>query len=128
MESRRIIDIPLFEASPLLRRREPREAVVRRVDFGRFPRVCAERGLRRGLTHNLSTGGLCLRSEQPEPVGALLKLTVHDEDGRPGTERIGRVAWSRPTSAGEHWMGIALLADAGTGPIRIRYRMRPEAA
>ncbi len=124
MKNVHIIDIPLFEASPLLRRSEPRDAVVRRVDFCRFPRVCADGRLRRGFTHNLSAGGLCLRAEQPEPIGGLIRLTVFGPGGDPGQERLGRVAWTRPTGASEHLMGISLLADLGKTPLRIRYRRK----
>jgi len=120
-----VIEIPLYEASALLRRREPREEAVRRVDFCRFPRVCADGRRRRGLTHDVSPNGLRIRVEQPEPVGALIRLRLWGEDGKPGRERLGRVAWSRAVGGGEHHLGVALLPDTGQRPIRLRYRRRP---
>ena len=116
-----VIDIPLYEASPLGRRREVREPAIRAVDFCRFPRVCADGRLRRGFTLDLSGGGLRLRTNDAEPLGALLRLWVYGLDSVRGRERLGRVAWTRPADDGKHCLGIALLPDTGNAPIRLRY-------
>ena len=123
------IEVPLFESSPANRRQEDREEVVRSVEFCRFPRVCADTRLRRGFTRNLSTGGLCLRVEQAEPVGALLRLAVRGIDGEAGEPVLGRVAWTRPSrdSEGGHWLGIAVLEASGQAPVRLRLRRTREA-
>ena len=117
-----VIDVPLYDASPLGRRREVREPAIRAVDFCRFPRVCADGRLRRGMTLDLSSGGLRVRTADPLPSGALLRLWVYGLDSARGRERLGRVAWTRPAEDGEHCLGIALLPDTGNAPIRLRYR------
>lgn len=121
-----LVQIPLFESPPQQRRREIRQDVVRRVDYCRFPRVCAEQRARTGFTRDLSPAGLCLRTERVEPVGSLLRLTVRTLDGLPSREAIGRVAWTRPTLDGVHWMGLELIDAIPGRPLRIRYlRHRP---
>ena len=121
-----IIEIPLYEAPPGGRRREVRAPAIRAVDFCRFPRVCADANLRRGFTLDLSSRGLRIRTPDPEPLGALLRIWVYAEDAARGRERLGRVAWTRPAEDGEHCLGIALLPDTGNAPIRLRYRRHPE--
>jgi len=120
------IQIPLFETPGReIRRREEREAVVRHVEYCRFPRVCADQRLRVGFTRDLSASGLCLRAEGPEPAGALLRVALRRIDGRREREGIARVAWSRPVGDGTYWLGLALLESDPSRPIRIRTLSRP---
>lgn len=119
------IQIPLFETSEPLRRAEVREDRVQVVRYCRFPRVCADQRLRTAFTRDVSPSGLCVRVDVAEPVGALLRLTPRGVDGKPGPERIGRVAWTRPTTDGGQWLGVALLECEQRQPIRIRYVRRP---
>lgn len=118
------VQIPLFQPTAPVRRCESREDVVRRVDYCRFPRVCAEHHPRTGFTRDVSPAGLCLRAELPEPVGSLLRLTLCDIDGRPSREAIGRVAWTHPTLDGVHWLGVHLTDTMPGQPLRIRYLRR----
>jgi len=120
------VQIPLFESSGERRRCEPRRDVVRHVDYCRFPRVCADQRSRVGFTRDVSANGLCLRTDCPEPLGSLLRVTLRGIDGAPTHEAIARVAWSRPTVDGSHWLGLALLAAVPNQPLRIRYLQRPE--
>ncbi len=91
-------------------RREPREDLVRRVEYCRFPRVRADQRLRIGATRDLSASGLCLRAEEAEPVGALLRIALCALDGHAGPEAIARVAWTAPVGDGSHWVGLAVVA------------------
>lgn len=119
------IQIPLFETLEPARRGEDRHDRVQAVQYCRFPRVCADQRLRTGFTRDVSGSGLCVRVDQGEPVGALLRLIPRGVDGEPETERIGRVAWARPAADGGSWLGIALLDCEQRRPIRIRYVRRP---
>lgn len=102
------------------RRREPREKILRGVEYCRFPRICADQRPRLAFTRDLSDSGLCLHVEQPEPEGALLRVVIRGVDGEPVKEAIARTVWSRPADDGGHWMGLFLEADRRS-PIRIRY-------
>jgi len=116
------IQIPLFEQSDRsARRRESRETLVRRVEYCRFPRVCADQRLRVGFTRDVSGGGLCLRSDDPEPVGSLLRLALHALDGRAEPERLARVAWTSRGDDGGHLLGLELLEARASRPVRIHY-------
>jgi len=119
------IQIPLFEPDEPLRRHETREDRVKVVQYCRFPRVCADQRMRTAFTRDVSSSGLCVRVEGAEPIGALLRLIPRGVDGEPEPERIGRVAWTRPTADGGRWLGISLLDCERRQPIRIRYVRRP---
>jgi len=119
------LQIPLFESSGELRRREPRCDVVRHVDYCRFPRVCADQCSRVGFTRDISAGGLCLRTDCEEPVGSLLRVTLRGVDGTPTRESLARVAWTRPTVDGGQWLGLALVDVFQNRPLRIRYLRQP---
>ncbi len=120
------VRVPLHAFSdPNAKRREQREPLVRRVEFCRFPRVCADQRQRVGFTRDISRSGLCLRTEQPEPVGSLLRLVVRGVDGEPQPAALARVAWTRRDEDGSHWMGLAQLASRADAPMRIQYVRRP---
>jgi hypothetical protein len=93
---------------------------MRHVEYCCFPRVRADQHVRVGATRDLSASGLCLRAEQAEPRGALLRVTVRGIDGRPEREAIARVVWQAPASDGMHWLGLALIAAPPGLPLRIR--------
>ncbi len=121
------IQIPLFApgTEPFeTERKEPRESLVRNVEFCRFPRICADQRLRLGFTRDVSESGLCLRAESAEPRGALLRVMLRNIDGEPLREAIARVVWTAPAGSGGHWMGLALEAGRRQ-PIRIRYLRGP---
>lgn len=120
--------IPLFETPEPARRAAERQDRVQAVQYCRFPRVCADQRLRTGFTRDVSDGGLCVHVDQGEPVGALLRLIPRGVDGEPESERIGRVAWTRPSADGGRWLGIALLDCEQRQPIRLRYVRRPTSA
>ena len=104
---------------------EIRKDRVKAVQYCRFPRVCTEPQLKTAFTRDVSASGLCVRIEGSEPVGALLRLIPRGVDGEPETERIGRVAWTRPAEDGGRWLGIALLASEWHAPIRTKRILRP---
>jgi hypothetical protein len=97
------------------RRKEPREAVVRLVEYTPFPRTRCSQPQRVGFTRNVSASGLCLRANSVRPVGSLLRVRLRGIDGRPESEAIGRVCWAEPTTDGACWLGVSLLAR-GSGP------------
>jgi hypothetical protein len=91
------------------RRREPRQRLVRPVEYAPFPRTSGEQLERRGVTRDVSTSGMCLRLEAPEPVGSLLRVIVADVEGRPALGSVGRVAWARPVAEGVWHVGLAVV-------------------
>jgi hypothetical protein len=95
------------------RRREKRDPLVRQVEIHPFPRVLLARQ-QIGTTRDLSASGLCLRADEEQPVGSLLRVIVRGVDGRPALESIGRVAWCRPAAADTSWVGLSLVASRKT--------------
>jgi hypothetical protein len=118
------IQIPLFSDDARARheRCEARHALVRQVVYCGYPRAAADQRPRLGLTRDVSTAGMCLRAEAPEPVGALLRVIVRAVDGGTEHEAIARVAWTRPAEEGGHWMGLAMVEAKAARPLRVRPR------
>ena len=81
-------------------RREPRQDVVRHVEYCSFPRARSDQRLWVGFTRDLSPSGMCVRVDTPERVGSLLRVTLREVDGQPRLESIARIAWSSPTIDG----------------------------
>lgn len=105
-------------------RREPRQRVVRHVEYCPFPRARPDQCLRVGFTRDLSASGMCLRVDAPERVGSLLRVTLRAVDGRPEREGIARIAWSSPSSDGGHWIGLSLVAPGRRHPVAVRHHPR----
>ena len=95
-------------------RREPRRDTVRIVEYARFPRVGPDRGPRIGFTRDISASGMCIGVEEPETVGALLRVAVRDLDGRPSRPSIERVVWCSRDRHGRHWIGLERLTDTNS--------------
>jgi hypothetical protein len=93
-------------------RKEPRESLVRIVEYAPFPRMRGDQRERRGSTMNVSASGMCLAAEILEPVGSLLRLVVRSVTGRPEVEALGRVVWAAVDPAGGPRFGIALVPDS----------------
>jgi hypothetical protein len=87
-------------------RSETRRDEVRIVEYTLFPRVAAGEMPRIGFTRDVSESGMCIGSDQPEPVGSLLRVVVRDADGRPERPCVERVVWCRAASDGRHWIGL----------------------
>jgi len=87
-------------------RSEARRDAVHVLEYSRFPRVAADPGAHLAFTRDLSASGMCISSDQREPVGSLLRVVVRDEEGRPLPARIERVVWCRPAGDGRHWIGL----------------------
>jgi len=120
------VQMPLFESdAPTTRRDEERSDRVQAVQYCRFPRAYADQRFRTAFTRDVSESGLCVRVDDPEPIGALIRVIPRGVDGEPETERIGRVAWTRPTADGGRWLGIALLESGQREPVRVRNVRRP---
>ena len=105
-------------------RREPREELVRHVEYCPFPRARPDQCLRVGFTRDLSPSGMCVRVDTPERVGSLLRVILREVDGRRRLESIARIAWSSPTVDGGHWIGLALLEPGRRHPIPVRREPR----
>ena len=84
---------------------------MRLVEYTRFPRVGPDRGPRIGFTRDLSSSGMCIGTDEPETVGALLRVAIRDLDGRPSRPCIERVVWCSPAGGGRHWIGLERLTD-----------------
>ena len=105
-------------------RREPRQEVVRHVEYCPFPRVRSDQCLRVGFTRDLSESGMCVRVDTPERVGSLLRVTLREVDGQPRLESIARIAWASATIDGAHWVGLSLLKPGRRQPTLVRHRPR----
>ena len=105
-------------------RREPRQEVVRHVEYCSFPRARSDQRLRLGFTRDLSPSGMCIRVDAPERVGSLLRVTLREVDGQPRLESIARIAWSSPTIDGAHWVGLSLLKPGRRQPALVRHGPR----
>ena len=90
-------------------RREERLDVIRRVEYAPYPRAHRDQAERVGFTRDVSATGMCLRIDDPEPEGSLLRITQSGLDGQPDRESIARVVWSAPTIDGGCWIGLSLL-------------------
>jgi hypothetical protein len=93
-------------------RSQEREETVRIVEYSRFPRVAPLQNLRVGFTRDLCAAGMCLGVDECEPVGSLLRLSVHDVTGRCADAFIGRVVWTGVEQDGRFWLGLELLTEA----------------
>ncbi len=105
-------------------RREPREEVVRHVEYYPYPRARSDQGLRIGFTRDICPSGMCVRVDTTERVGSLLRVTLREVDGRPTLESIARIVWSAPAIDGGLWIGLSLVEAARPRPIRVRYQPR----
>lgn len=92
-------------------RREERHDAVRIVEYTRFPRVGAGAGPRFAFTRDHSASGMCIGCDEPEPPGALLRLSVRDLDGRASSPRLERVVWCEPAGDGRFWLGLERVTD-----------------
>ena len=90
---------------------EPREEVLRIVEYTRFPRLAPEARPRLGFTRDLSPSGLCLGTEAAEPIGSLLRVTVREIDGRAKPASVQRVVWCSSERVGRFWLGLELQAE-----------------
>ncbi len=90
---------------------EPREEVLRIVEYTRFPRLAPEARPQLGFTRDLSPSGLCLGADTAEPIGSLLRVTVREIDGRATPASVQRVVWCSSERDGRFWLGLELLAE-----------------
>ncbi|MDJ0848992.1 MAG: PilZ domain-containing protein [Myxococcota bacterium] len=79
---------------------------VRIVEYSRFPRSGPDAGPRLAFARDVSATGLCIGCEEPEPLGAALRLAVRALDGRPCPARLVRVVWCEPAGDGRYWLGL----------------------
>jgi hypothetical protein len=103
--------VALDSLSPATLRREPRVDTVRIVEYAPFPRVGAQQGPRIGFTRDISRSGMCIGTDEAEPVGALLRVSVRELDGRSSPPCIERVVWCSRTPEGRHWIGLERLTE-----------------
>ena len=92
-------------------RREQRVDEVRSAEYTPFPRTRASQTPRRGFTRDISPLGMCLGVDEPEQIGALLRIEVRQLDGQSIGATIGRIAWCEPTRDGRYWIGLDLLCE-----------------
>jgi uncharacterized protein (TIGR02266 family) len=76
------------------RRRRPRVLVGMRVDVR-----CPDRqAFIQGYALNVSTGGVFVRTREPQPVGTRLQFDFRTADGRSALRGLGEVVWHAPPS------------------------------
>jgi hypothetical protein len=111
----RVPDLRKLKSSPTPIRREIRVDEIRIAQYTPFPRENASQQPRVGFTRDVSGLGMCLGVDQPEPLGALLKIDVRSLDGESLGASIGRVVWSSGSRDGRHWLGLDLLCETNGG-------------
>ncbi len=99
----------LEPGEPPSRRAHPRIENVRIVEYTPFPRLAPDQHPRGGFTRDLSEGGMCIGVDDPEPVGALLRVTLLGVDGCPGRPCVERVVWCSQARDSRHWLGLEQL-------------------
>lgn len=92
-------------------RGEPRNDVVRIVEYTRFPRVGSGTRKHLAFTRDLSASGMCIGADEPEPSDSLLRVTLRDVDGGQRAAAVDRVVWCRPTRDGRWWIGLESLTE-----------------
>ena len=90
-------------------RREKRERVFRAAEYSPYPRVGRDQRRLNAFVRNESTSGMCLVSDQSEPVGCCLRVGLQSVDGFPTRDALARVVWTRTQANGRHWMGLSLV-------------------
>lgn len=112
-----------FVAGNLARgvRREPRRDGLRQVDYSPFPRMRLDAGTRLGLLVNESDAGLCLVTNEGEPIGALLRVMVRGLHGRTSRDVVARVVWCQQGDSGRSRMGLELLRESQSQMLRVRH-------
>ncbi|MFP8878715.1 MAG: hypothetical protein AAEJ52_09220 [Myxococcota bacterium] len=100
-----------LKSSPSPVRRESRTDEVRIAQYTPFPRASATRQPRVGFTRDVSSLGMCLGVDHPEPIGALLKIDVRRLDGQSMGASIARVVWCAEARDGRHWIGLDLMCE-----------------
>lgn len=98
---------PAGEAASM--RAHERSENVRIVEYTPFPRLAPDQHPRVGFTRDLSEGGMCIGVDDPEPVGALLRISLLGVDGCPGRPCVDRVVWCTQARDGRHWLGLERL-------------------
>ena len=94
-------------------RREARVDEVRVVEYTPFPRVHGSQRPRIGFTRDVSSLGMCVGVDEPEPLYTLLRVDVRQTTGQSIGASIGRVVWCSETRDGRFWLGLDLLCEAG---------------
>jgi hypothetical protein len=95
-------------------RQEKRERVFRVAEYSPYPRVGRDQRRLNAFVRNESTSGMCLVSDQSEPVGCCLQVGLQGVDGFPTRNALARVVWTRPQTNGRHWMGLSLVEPEST--------------
>ena len=95
-------------------RREKRERVFRVAEYSPYPRVGRDQRRLNAFVRNESTSGMCLVSDQSEPVGCCLRVALQGVDGFPTRDALARVVWTRTQTNGRHWMGLSLVEHGST--------------
>jgi hypothetical protein len=93
---------------------------MRLVEYTPFPRVRRDQRWRHGFTLDLSSRGLCLRTEEVAPIGSLLRVIVRSVDGRPSLDAVARVAWATHGLGGAPRLGLEIMASRPPRPVRLR--------
>lgn len=101
-------------------RREPRESIVRLVEYAPFPRIRADQRRAVGFTRDLSPSGMCLGATEALPVGSLLHVVVRCVDGRPTLDSLAQVAWCDRTEEGDVLLGLRLVSEPRPAPRFVR--------
>jgi len=105
-------------------RREPRERIVRMVEFTPFPRVSRDPEKRVAFTRDESASGMCLGTDSRQTVGELLRVIVRGVDGRPTLDCLARVVWCQGRPDGRFWSGLALVGEARPRLLTVRHQRR----
>jgi len=98
-----------FDSIPRSIRRETRTDEIRIAQYSAFPRENPSQQPRIGFTRDVSSLGMCLGVDRPEPLGTLLRVDMRRIDGKSMGASIARVVWCTGSRDGRYWMGLDLL-------------------
>lgn len=101
-------------------RAEKRDAVVRIVEYSRYPRIARSERRMVGFTRNQSQSGLCVVASEAEAEGTLLRLALRTVDGGAALDALAHVAWCERRDDGRYWIGVALLECGGRRMMKVR--------
>jgi hypothetical protein len=91
------------------RRAEKRDRVVRIVEYSEYPRAKRDQLRRVAYTRDESRSGMCLTSDAPESVGALLRVATRGLGAASTRDALARVCWCNAQPDGRYWMGLQVV-------------------
>jgi len=101
-------------------RREKRELVVSVVEYSQYPRARSGQSRRVAYTRDESLSGMCLTSDEPEPVGTLLRVANRGLGATAGRDALARVCWCSAQPDGRYRLGLCVVEKGQQRMLSVR--------